>query len=276
MAASTARLWANTVTDRLSAGARHDPVAAARPRNRFDESLYYWILAAGVLAVAAMYGFIGDDSFERFFGSVPPVLVVAVVTVVGALSLQVLSKRGWLPGRRVSERQRLSGGILTGGVTGGILSGAMRQAFMAAVVLGTVAVAFDNWIAFPEDMNTPWPQSVLFYPVIAFVAEVILHVLPLAALLAAMRWNLDPGVDDRRVWSAVLIVAGMEAVFQTFDALAYDQRLALFVAPHLFTIGVVELMLLRRHGFLPIVMFRFVYYLIWHIIWGHARLDVLF
>jgi hypothetical protein len=49
-----------------------------------------------------------------------------------------------------------------------------------------------------------------------------------------------------------------------------------FVAPHVFLFGLVQLCLLRRYGYLPMLWFRLGYYLLWHLLWGAARLELLF
>jgi hypothetical protein len=46
--------------------------------------------------------------------------------------------------------------------------------------------------------------------------------------------------------------------------------------PHVYVLGVVHLILLRRYGYLPMLWFRVCYYLLWHVLWGAARLPLLF
>jgi hypothetical protein len=41
-------------------------------------------------------------------------------------------------------------------------------------------------------------------------------------------------------------------------------------------INLVQLTLFRRYDFLTMYAFRLVYYLVWHVAWGHLRLQVLF
>jgi hypothetical protein len=36
------------------------------------------------------------------------------------------------------------------------------------------------------------------------------------------------------------------------------------------------MLLLRRFGYVPMVAFRLFYYLAWHVLWGQARLGLLF
>jgi hypothetical protein len=41
-------------------------------------------------------------------------------------------------------------------------------------------------------------------------------------------------------------------------------------------ISVAQLLVLRRYGYLSMLSFRVNYYLIWHVLWGRARLALLF
>jgi hypothetical protein len=68
------------------------------------------------------------------------------------------------------------------------------------------------------------------------------------------------------------MVALVEPPFQVLAR----SSLPVFVAPHVFAIGVVGLLLLRRYGYVPMLWFRVVYYLLWHVAWGEARLRLLF
>jgi len=45
---------------------------------------------------------------------------------------------------------------------------------------------------------------------------------------------------------------------------------------HVFVINIIGLLLFRRHGFIMMYLFRLMYYFLWHILWGHLRLSILF
>jgi hypothetical protein len=118
----------------------------------------------------------------------------------------------------------------------------------------------------------------LFYPAIAFVAESVFHVLPLTLLLGAA-W----AVTGRRpgpplVVGGLALLALVEPAFQTGLGLRRGplSGLALFTAIHVLAINAAQLWLLRRYGFLPMIWLRWIYYLVWHVAWGHWRLAWLF
>jgi hypothetical protein len=76
----------------------------------------------------------------------------------------------------------------------------------------------------------------------------------------------------------LLIVALLEPVFQTVLSASGEIPLPGLVAVfvNLFIFNVAQLALFRRSGFLAMYGSRLVYYLIWHIIWGHFRLAIIF
>ena len=103
-------------------------------------------------------------------------------------------------------------------------------------------------------------------------AETVFHLLPLAGFI----WVSGARFRGRAIdsWAAALIVptAAVEPAFQ----LLLGSALAPFVMPHVFLFGMVQLVLMRRYGYLPMLWMRVAYYLLWHILWGNARLQLLF
>lgn len=221
--------------------------------------VFFWAWAVTAFVLSVVLELAWDGLFDRFLGPVSPLLVIAVASLSGAASLRLLTSRGW----------SASG---TGDVRNGLM-----WSLVAAAVFVCFAIAADSSSGFAEDMNVRWPSSLLFYPTMAFVAEVVLHVIPLAAITLLMRWRYDGIGADRRAWTAIGLVALAETVFQTVDAaVGANPALAWFVAPHLFAIGVFELVMFRRYGFVVMAAFRLIYYLFWHIVWGYIRLELLF
>jgi hypothetical protein len=221
----------------------------------------FWALAAAAALGALVLGAIDREPFERFLGPIPAPAAVAVAAGAGIVALEVLTRRGWCPPRDQLDRR-----------TAALLVG-------AAAVLAGAAISFDLAVPFDEDMNVTWPESMLFYPTMAFLAEVALHLVPLAILAATTPAPRSGRAAPGRATAltAIVAVATVEAGLQTASALAGpDRRAALFVAPHLVVIGVVELLGFRRNGFAALVTFRLTYYLLWHVVWGPVRLGLLF
>ncbi|HOW83793.1 MAG TPA: hypothetical protein PK573_14620 [Spirochaetota bacterium] len=71
----------------------------------------------------------------------------------------------------------------------------------------------------------------------------------------------------------------IEPVFQAYGIRAtgtYSLWVALYVGAHVLVINIIGLWLFRRHGFILMYLFRMIYYFLWHILWGHLRLSILF
>ena len=91
---------------------------------------------------------------------------------------------------------------------------------------------------------------------------------------------------DTLLPTSLLLVALLEPSFQTLAAIRetpivgaprpYDTRVVAYDWLHVGAINVCQLYLFRRFGFVSMWTFRVVYYVIWHIMWGHVRLGVLF
>ena len=201
------------------------------------------------------------NPFRHYFGAVHPLVAVALITIVGALSLRFLVERGWFQILSTGSRRR------------GLLLSAGLATLFAAIV-----VPADFLIRFPQDMNVPLPQSLLFYPVIGYVVELVFHALPLALLLwllGPLQGRLPP---DRLVWLCIPLVAVLEPLLQmglgfSGQPLSWAQG---FVAVHVFAFNLAQLAVFRRYDFVSMYVFRLVYYLYWHILWGSLRLFWLF
>src|SRR5512139_3195162 len=159
----------------------------------------YFIYAALCLMALAFTGVLLPSSgqyFGRFFGAVHPLLVVAVVSGVGAAALWVLA--------------HLRFAIVKGRAT---VQGIGLSAVLATALAVAVVIA-DLIIRYPRDLNVPLPQALLFYPVVGLAAEVVFHLLPLAVLLPALNLVTSRLGRERVVWLGILLVAAVEPTFQ--------------------------------------------------------------
>ena len=145
-----------------------------------------------------------------------------------------------------------------------------------ATVMGFAIVVADLLLRYPANINAPWPEALLFYPAIGFVAEIFFHVVPLALLMLlfsplSRRWN-----EDRFGWIAIVCVAALEPIFQvTFDRGPFD-RLDAYTMIHVFVFALLQLWVFRRYDFFSMYGFRLCYYSYWHVLWGALRLEWLF
>lgn len=198
--------------------------------------------------------------FQPFFGSIDPLLAVVVIAVVGVASLGFLQSHDWFE-------------IFT-------MRGALRGTAVSAIIatlfgIEVVIAETTNIFRLPADINVRLPWSLMFYPVMGYVAEVVFHVLPLTILVAVFgplvkKLNM-PGL----IWLCIIAVSLLEPIFQVGSGqpLSFAQA---YIGLHIFAINIVQLYVFQRYGFISMYSFRLFYYMVWHIIWGYLRLQWLF
>jgi hypothetical protein len=220
--------------------------------------------AAPALATTGMAGvvyWISPHLFQRFIGGINPLVAFLVVNALGVALLAFLLAPGWFSIYRKGE-----------------LLGRLGAAGVAAL-LASITVLLDLKIVFPRDLNVAFPLSLLFYPAIGFLVEVVFHLLPLAVLLAVLTSRAVALRSDRAVWAAMVIVSLLEPAFQVAPMVApphYPIWATVFLAGHLLLFNLLQLFVFRRYDFLTMYTMRLAYYGVWHVAWGHVRLRVLF
>jgi hypothetical protein len=137
-------------------------------------------------------------------------------------------------------------------------------------------IGLDLLGAFPRELNAPLPGALLVYPSIAVLAELVLHVVPLAVAEGVSRATGGrSGTAIRRVGLGVACL--LEPVMQVFWGVGRSPGWAnAYVGAHLLVFNGLALFLLQRRGFPAVVQYRLTYYLVWHLAWGRLRLDLLF
>jgi hypothetical protein len=219
------------------------------------EFLAMWAVA---LIGAGVLRNVEDADFERFIGTMSPIVAVAVAGVVGSAALAILDSAGWVgsdPKRRGLARSTL-----------------------LALGLGAAIIVADTVAGFGESINVIWPTSILFYPVMEFIAEVAFHLVPLAFVVTvSRRWTLrDSGLNAAAM--PIIVVALFEAIYQVLGSASADvsRWLLAYLGLHMSAFAVAGLAGLRRYGFGAMMWLRLAYYAIWHVAWGVFRLDLIF
>ena len=197
--------------------------------------------------------------FRRFFGELNALIVIVSASIVGAVAL-------WLLQEKFDFVLFMGKGTIRG----------LKLSAVLASVLAIAIVVADIFIRYPEDMNVPIPQALLFYPAVGFVAEIVFHVLPLTLLLIFLNPFGGWITKERIVWLGILVVAILEPTFQVlFEGKAFTWGAA-YTWIHVFAIAFLQLYVFLRFDFVSMYLFRLVYYAYWHILWGVIRLKVLF
>ncbi len=226
---------------------------------RLQFTIYFGI-AVTVIVFVAILTFRSPEYFLKFFGNLHPILAIIIVSLLGLILFLFLIARGWFA-------------IYSAGNTKGILvAAALAVPFAIAIIL------VDLIAVFPEDTNILLPDALLFYPAMGFVVDIVFHVLPLAILLLILT-SLPLNISfEKAVLPCILLIAILEPIYQTVLGFSSPQQLwtTIFVAANIFLINLTQLLLFRRYDFVSMYSFRLVYYLLWHIIWGYARLKLFF
>ena len=138
-------------------------------------------------------------------------------------------------------------------------------------LIAASAIAADLLLRFDEDMNVAMPDALRFYPAIAVLVEIALHLVPIAVLVGLLG---APTAIDITFWRIAVPVALVEAVLQAVYATSLGT--SLFAAAQLLVFGVVQVWVFWRFGFVWMLGFRLAYYAAWHVAWGVVRLELLF
>lgn len=225
-----------------------------------QQYIAYLAIALGVLICTTILTIRNRSLYEPFFGRLNPLFVISLVILLGFVLLTMLLARGWFT---IFQQENLQGLLVACGT---------------AVLFAIVIVLFDSNVPFPQTINRPYPDALFFYPSIAFVVEIIFHVLPLTLLLFALTTLFKNTSFEVIIWPCILLVALIEPLFQTVTGSSgsHPGWATAFVAVHIFLINLVQLALFKRYDFVSMYTFRLVYYLLWHIVWGVVRLRVLF
>ncbi len=223
--------------------------------------LAFAVVALGVLGAAGLLSAAQGELFQAYFGNVHPLLAVSAVTAVGFFSLSVLNTGS---GFKIFRVETYPKGLV--------------HAVGFATLFAIPVVAADIALGYPRDINVALPHALLFYPTMGFVAEIAFHTFPLSVLLFVLGLLFANTGINRLIWSCILLSSLIEPTFQLSFALAENNfsPVDVYTCLHVFIFNVVQLHFFWRHDFMTMFFFRMVYYLHWHILWGHIRLEFLF
>lgn len=135
-------------------------------------------------------------------------------------------------------------------------------------MLSVPPILIDIAMPFPHDINVLPPVSLLFYAAIALVAEVVLHLAPLAVLAAVTTYRK---VAAWMFVPVVLVEPALQAVFLSGTGLQ-----AWLVFGNVTLISATQIWVFTRFGFGAMFALRIIFYLFWHVLWGSLRLHLLF
>jgi hypothetical protein len=218
-------------------------------------------LSVFVAVGAALLPPAAESAFRSYVGNIAPVLAVGLAALAGCFAFGILRANEQL---KIFGRENYPQGLI--------------RADLYATLFAMPVVLADLIFRYPQNINVPLPDALLFYPTIAFIAEIAFHVLPYALLLFAAERLLRKAPSRNVLWTCVVLAAALEPAFQSAFASSEGEfsSAEVYTVPQVFAIGIVQLYLFRRYDFFTTYVFRVVYYLHWHILWGYLRLQLLF
>jgi hypothetical protein len=224
-----------------------------------DQFLVFLAVSAAITLMTGILYLRNAGLFEAFFGKLNPLLVITGIALLGLALTVLLVSREWVLIRRAGDSR---GPLIAAGL---------------ALLLSIVIIGIDTGGRFPADVNRPFPDSLLFYPIFGYVVEVLFHLLPVTIVLSVVT-GLFKAQRPSIAWLAIVVIAAIEPILQTIwsSGDSYPSWLTIYVFLHVYAINIVQLLLLRRYDFVSMYLFRLTYYTIWHIVWGVARLELFF
>lgn len=218
------------------------------------------LLCLGVVGAAWALHLAHSQAFQPYFGDVNPVLATTFVSLLGVASAAYLNSRRWFAIHSKGEFRR-----------------SLIWSVSLATLLVIPVVVVDIFGGFPKDLNVAAPQSLLFYPVMALIAEVAFHVVPLSLLILVLGPLLMRMGRETTLWFCIIAASMIEPSFQVAWGSEKSPLWAnAYVGLHVFAFNMLELYLFKRYGFFSMYMFRIIYYAYWHILWGYLRLQLLY
>ncbi|KAB1192662.1 hypothetical protein GJR96_04095 [Haloferax sp. MBLA0076] len=236
-----------------------------RFRKRLAETrqqyLLFVLLSLAILGCAGVLASVDPSLFRPYFGGLDPMAAILGVSLLGMILVTLVLSRGWFA-------------VYT--------PGPLRERLSLAVILPTLLavgmILVDIVAGLPADINVPIPDSVLFYPTMGFVVEILFHLLPFSLVFLVVPSLASEPDRSLRLWVVLVTVGLLEPAFQLWFGFSEAVPLwsTVYVGLNVFAINLTQLYLFERYDFLTMYAFRLVYYTNWHVVWGIVRLEILF
>lgn len=218
----------------------------------------FFYLSLMVFVFTTVIYFYKPSVFHRFIGNINPLIVLSASIFLGYMLFLFLTSK--TPFAIYKNKTPITYLIIT----------------CISLLFGLEIIAADLWIIkYPADINILFPQSILFYPAIGFIVEILFHLLPVSAIIFLLT-TLTKLSMSKIVWISIVIVAIIEPVYQIQFASQSTLITVIYTSVHIFLFSLTQLIIFKRFDFVSMYFFRLVFYAIWHIIWGYFRIYLLF
>lgn len=223
--------------------------------------LIYLILSLVVSILTWITHEMNPQILHRFTGRISPFSATLVLLLAGFTSLSYLTSKTSI---LIHQRNNYKGIYIAAGL---------------ASIFGTMVIIADLFLLYPEDINAEFPVSIPFYPAIGFFAEILFHLFPFTIFVFFLSGFRKKVTNECVILCGIAAVSFIEPFYQ-LTAMGgngrYSPALLIHTGVNVFLISILQLIIFKKYDFISMYVFRLVYYLIWHIIWGHFRLQILF
>ena len=211
-----------------------------------------------LLAVLSFLGY--PTLLLSLFIGLNPLIGLLLISLMGFFIFVFLISKGYFS---IYKKGHLKGYLYASGL---------------ASLFGLIAILVDlSTRIYSADINVLFPKSLLFYPAIGYVAEIIFQILPLTLILIVLNPLSEKVGTKKIVWSGILVASLPEPIFQILVGSGpLPLWFAGFELARIFSVVLSQLTFFKRYDFVTMYWFRIVYYLFWHILWGYLRLGLLF
>lgn len=226
-------------------------------KERF-QFLIFLYLSLGVTAFTLILYYFDDETFSRFLGDFNPVFAILISIITGfSIFTFLLSNTQFVIYKKHNLKTYL---IITS----------------IAVIFGIEVIAADIWLVdYSADINILFPESLLFYPSIGFIVEVLFHLLPISLIIIFLTSFRKISLN-KIVWISIITVSFIEPIYQIWFTDFSSLTTTIYTGIHVFLFSITQLLIFKYLDFITMYLFRIIFYFIWHILWGHFRLDLLF
>jgi hypothetical protein len=223
-------------------------------------TLAYLAVSLCIFGFTVILSIFPTASFRLYFGGIPSLLAVPMLILLGFGCVKLIVSRGWF---RIYDRENLRN---------------LPKLSIVAILFLSGAIFLDVTFPYPVDINLPFPKSILFYPIMGYVVEILFHLVPLTLLLGVLVKVLKKADREKIIFACILIVSLIEPIYQYMmvPTIGHPIWVEAFDGGRLFLFSLVQLNILKRYDFISMYSFRLVYYMLWHILWGSLRLLILF
>lgn len=224
-------------------------------RSKYGVFIY---LSLSILFYTIILSFLDETVFYAFIGNFNPILLIVLIFILGFILLNYLNR---VASFEIFRKSSLEDFFFIGSL---------------AIFISFVVMVADIWFAdYSADINVLFPYSLMFYPIAAYVAEIIFHLVPLFLIIFIFSGFRKIPLN-KIIWVGIFFTSLTEPLFQSWYIGECTLATQVFTSVHVFIFGLIQLLIFKYYDFITMYFFRIVYYLFWHIIWGYIRLGLLF